>query len=59
MDNTIAYISGMVFTFFTTMQLTDIAMAAILGLIGGFFGIIGKEMWYVFKGILTGKDAPK
>lgn len=59
MDNQIAYISGMVFTFITTMQFGDILMSFVLGLIGGFGGILGKELYYMLKNLMLGKNDTK
>lgn len=59
MDNQIAYISGMVFTFITTMQFGDILMSFMLGLIGGFAGILGKELYYMLKNLMLGKNDTK
>lgn len=55
MDNKIAYISGFVFTTAMSMSLYDIFMAGVIGLVGGFFGILGKDIYYWMKKKLNGK----
>jgi hypothetical protein len=54
MDNKIAYISGFIFTTAMTMTIYDILMAAVVGLVGGFFGILGKDIYYWIKKKLNG-----
>ena len=54
MDNKIAYISGFVFTTVMTMTIYDILMAGVVGLVGGFFGILGKDIYYWVKKKLNG-----
>lgn len=53
MDDTIAFIGGSTLSFLTFMRLEDIVMAAVLGLVGGFFGIAGK---WLFTQIMKGFD---
>ena len=50
-DDKIAYISGFAATTFLTISWNDIAMTSLLGLIGGFFGIMGKQLFYFVKDI--------
>jgi len=50
-DDVIAFTSGGTLTFFTFMNLESMAMAAILGLIGGFFGLAGR---YLFHWLVKG-----
>lgn len=49
MDNKISFIGGFLFTTLSTMTTGSIIRTAILGLVGGFFGIIGKECYYYIK----------
>jgi len=49
MDNKLAYISGWLLTTIISMGIYDIVMTALVGLIGGFFGILGKELYYYIK----------
>ena len=49
MENKVAYIGGFFLTTIYTMTLYDIFMAAIVGLIGGFFGILGKDLYHWVK----------
>ncbi len=46
MDNKISFIAGYIFTAATTISAAGFLNAIILGLLGGFFGIIGKEAYY-------------
>ena len=48
-DNLLAYVGGFVFTAIMTISFNDILMTATLGLIGGFFGLAGKELFYQLK----------
>jgi len=50
-DDIIAFGSGGTLTFFTFMNLESMAMAAVLGLIGGFFGLAGR---YLFHALMKG-----
>ena len=50
-DDIIAFSSGGTLTFFTFMNLESMAMAAVLGLIGGFFGLAGR---YLFHALMKG-----
>jgi len=50
-DDIIAFGSGGSLTFFTFMQMETMLMAGILGLIGGFFGLAGRYLFYwIVKG---------
>lgn len=49
MDNKISFIGGFLFTTLSTMTTGSIIRTAILGLVGGFFGILGKECYYYIK----------
>jgi H+/Cl- antiporter ClcA len=50
-DDKIAYVSGFVMTTVMTVNWNDIFMTAVLGLIGGFFGILGKHLYFSIKNI--------
>jgi hypothetical protein len=50
-DDVIAFTSGGTLTFFTFMNFESMAMAALLGLIGGFFGLAGR---YLFHALIKG-----
>jgi len=45
MDNKISWISGFTLTSIWTMPLFEMGMALLLGIIGGFGGMIGKWVW--------------
>ena len=49
MDNKISFISGFTFTAISTITLMGVAQAAMIGLVGGFFGLLGKELYYLLK----------
>ena len=49
-DNRISFIAGFIFTAATSMTIMGFVQAAFLGLIGGFFGLLGKEAFYYVKG---------
>ena len=49
MDNKISFLAGFTFTTISTMSSNDFLRTAILGLVGGFFGLIGKEIFYWIK----------
>jgi len=49
MDNKISFISGFMFTALSTVSLIGVTQAAIIGLVGGFFGLLGKELYYFIK----------
>jgi hypothetical protein len=48
-DNKISFITGYIFTTITTISFVGILQAALVGLIGGFFGLLGKEIFYMVK----------
>lgn len=45
MDNKISFLAGYILTAATTITAAGILNAIVLGLLGGFFGIIGKEAY--------------
>jgi len=49
MDSKISFIGGFIFTSLMTISLNDILMTSVLGLIGGFFGLMGKELFYQLR----------
>ena len=55
MDNKISFISGFVFTALSTVTIMGVAQAAIIGLVGGFFGLLGKELYYFIKNKINEK----
>lgn len=46
MDNKISFLAGYLLTAVTTITAAGILNAIVLGLLGGFFGIIGKEAYF-------------
>ena len=54
-DNTISFFAGYIFTAATSVSLLGFVNAAIIGLIGGFFGLLGKEVYYYVKGEIKDK----
>ena len=46
MDNKISFLAGYILTAATTITAAGILNAIVLGLLGGFFGIIGKEAYF-------------
>jgi hypothetical protein len=49
MDNKISFIAGWALTTVTTITLLGVFRAAIIGLVGGFFGLLGKEIYFLAK----------
>lgn len=54
-DNKISFFAGYIFTAATSVSLLGFVNAAIIGLIGGFFGLLGKEVYYYVKGEIKDK----
>ena len=48
-DNRVSFLSGFIFTSVSTISLMGWIQAAFVGLIGGFFGLLGKELYYKLK----------
>jgi hypothetical protein len=48
-DNKIGFIGGWILTTASTITLMGAFKAALLGLIGGFFGLFGKEVYYYVR----------
>lgn len=51
MDNKISFIAGWFLTAATTITAAGLLNAIVLGLLGGFFGIIGKEAYYYIRSL--------
>lgn len=49
LDNKISFIGGYILTAASTISIMGIFQAAVIGLVGGFFGLIGKEIFYFIK----------
>ena len=49
MDNKIAYIGGFLVTTVASFDSNKILEVSILGLFGGFFGLLGKQLFYFVK----------
>jgi len=49
MDNKISFIAGWFLTTAGTITVVGVFKAALLGLVGGFFGLFGKEVYYYTK----------
>lgn len=49
MDNKISFIAGWALTTATTITVMGLFRAAVLGLVGGVFGLFGKELYYYMK----------
>jgi len=49
LDNKISFVSGFLFTATTAINTMGWLQAAAVGLIGGFFGLLGKETFYYIK----------
>ena len=54
-DSKISFFAGYIFTAATSVSLLGFLNAAIIGLIGGFFGLLGKEVYYYVKGEIKDK----
>lgn len=50
MDAKLSFFTGWLFTTVSTITLMGFVQAALVGLIGGFFGLLGKECYYYVKG---------
>jgi len=57
MDNKISFISGFMFTTLSTITIMGVAQAAMIGLVGGFFGLLGKELFYYLKRKINGRKS--
>jgi hypothetical protein len=61
MDAKLSFFAGWLFTTVSTITLMGFVQAALMGLVGGFFGLLGKEVYYYIKGEIKSKlnDGPK
>ena len=48
-DTKISFFAGYIFTAASSVSLLGFVNAAIIGLVGGFFGLLGKEAYYYVK----------
>lgn len=48
-DTKISFFAGYIFTVATSISILGIVSAALVGLVGGFFGLLGKELYYFTK----------
>ena len=55
MDNKVSFIAGWTLTTVTSINLMGLFQAALVGLVGGFFGLFGKEVYYYVKGEIKSK----
>jgi len=55
MDAKLSFFAGWLFTTVSTITLMGFVQAAFLGLVGGFFGLLGKEVYYYIKGEIKRK----
>ena len=60
-DNKISFFAGFIFTTASSISIMGFVQAAFLGLIGGFFGLLGKEAYYYIKSKIKRRlnDGPK
>ena len=49
MDTKVSFFGGSFLTVMMTSGLVEIGMALILGIVGGFAGMMGKELFYYIK----------
>lgn len=49
LDDKISFIGGFALTAVTSISMVGIFQAALVGLAGGFFGLLGKELYYAAK----------
>ena len=49
MDNKISFIAGWLLTTATTVTAMGLFKAALIGLFGGFFGLLGKELYFLTR----------
>ena len=55
MDNKVSFIAGWTLTTVTSVNIMGIFQAALVGLVGGFFGLFGKEVYYYVKNEIKSK----
>ena len=49
LDTKLSFFGGSFLTVFMTASLVEVGMAIVLGLVGGFCGVAGKELFYYLK----------
>lgn len=49
MDNKISFLAGWMLTTATTITAMGLFKAALIGLFGGFFGLLGKELYFLTR----------
>lgn len=49
LDDRISFFSGSSFTLMVTAPIYEMGMAIVLGLLGGFAGMVGKQLFYFLK----------
>lgn len=49
MDNKISFFAGYILTAVSTISAAGILNAIVLGLLGGFFGLLGKEVYFLTR----------
>jgi len=59
MDNRLSFITGWIFTTASTISAMGMLQAAAIGLIGGFFGLLGKELYYFVKSEIKKRNEAK
>jgi len=55
MDAKLSFFTGWLFTTVSTITLMGFFQAALMGLAGGFFGLLGKELYYYIKAEIKSK----
>ena len=58
-DDKISFATGWLFTTASTLTAIGMLKAAVVGLIGGFFGLAGKELYYLVKDQIKKKHEAK
>lgn len=49
LDSKISFVGGWLLTTISSISVIGLFQAALVGLIGGFFGLVGKELYYYLK----------
>lgn len=55
LDSKISFFTGYVFTAISSISILGLVQAALLGFVGGFFGLLGKEIFYTLKDKIKGE----
>jgi hypothetical protein len=53
MDTKISFLSGSMLTLITTAPMMDLWGTLLLGLVGGFGGVLGKHLFYKLKDLYS------